>query len=90
MPNIYWDATTSTCSRCPVPFLDNTFGGYTGCYRFNAVPLSWPSCKTYCEGINGTFINLETKAEFDCVRNMMNKLQLGTRYFWVRKHLTST
>ena len=70
--------------RCPLPFDDNKFGTYTACLKFErTVDRTWPQCKTYCESINGTMLNMETKPEFDCVRDYMSRLPSSSDFYYV-------
>ena len=65
-----------------MPFDENSFGGYTGCFLFSRTGRTWPACKTYCESLNGTLLNIETKTEFDCVRDYMSRLPSSDEFFW--------
>ena len=57
-----------------------TSGSLTGCYGYTTAKGSWPACKTYCEGINSTLVNLETTAEITLVTS---KIQAGGPRYWV-------
>ena len=88
-PNIYWDTTSSSCLRCPLPFHDNTLNGYTGCFVFAALSKSWTECKSYCQSMNGNILNLETQQKFDCARDYLFKVMPNAEYYyWVRLNKT--
>ena len=57
-----------------------TSGSLTGCYGYTTAKGSWSACKTYCEGINSTLVNLETTAEITLVTS---KLTAGGTRYWV-------
>ena len=76
--NNFRDPTASKCVSCPASYQRFTSGSTTGCYFLSTYGAAWSTCKTYCEGFNGTLVNFETLSELQMVAN-----QIGNTRYWV-------